>query len=124
MAVAYAMYWDETHRGGSVEHAIKELMRIAIAGLLVCGFCADQRSVMAVDAGLDEEDTLACALPEFEHRDPRTRAALRYARALVLDSPAMMASLRRRSVPGTGPSARRGSGCARPASGTGRLCAA
>lgn len=31
MAVSYAMFWDETHRGGRVEHTIKELMRIAIA---------------------------------------------------------------------------------------------
>jgi AhpD family alkylhydroperoxidase len=87
MAVAYAMFWDETHRGGRVEHTIKELMRIAIAQLLGCEFCAEQRSVMAVDHGLDEADARACALPEFDHPDPRTRAALRYARALVLDSP-------------------------------------
>jgi alkylhydroperoxidase family enzyme len=87
MAVAYAMYWDETHRGGGVEHTIKELMRIAIAQLLGCDFCAGQRSVMALDQGLDEDDARACALPEFDHPDPRTRAALRYARALVLDSP-------------------------------------
>jgi AhpD family alkylhydroperoxidase len=87
MAVAYALYWDETHRGGSVEHTIKELMRIAIARLLGCDFCADQRSVRALDEGLDEDDARACAVPEFDHPDPRTRAALRYARAMVLDSP-------------------------------------
>lgn len=87
MALSYAMFWDETHRGGRVEHTIKELMRIAIAQLLGCGFCAEQRSVMAVDHGLDEDDARACALPGFDHPDPRTAAALRYARALVLDSP-------------------------------------
>jgi alkylhydroperoxidase family enzyme len=87
MAVAYAMYWDETHRGGRVEHTIKELMRIAIAQLLGCEFGAEQRSLMALDHGLDEQDARACALPEFDHPDPRTRAALRYARALVLDAP-------------------------------------
>lgn len=88
VALAYAMFWDETHRGGRVEHTIKELMRIAIARLLGCDFCAEQRSTMAVDRGLDENDARACALPEFDHPDPRTRAALRYARALTLDSAA------------------------------------
>ncbi len=87
MAVEYALFWDATHRGGRVEHTIKELMRIAIAQLLGCEFCAEQRSVMALDHGLDEGDARACALAEFDHPDPRTRAALRYARALVLDSP-------------------------------------
>jgi AhpD family alkylhydroperoxidase len=87
MAVAYSRYWDLTHRGGQVEHTTKELMRIAISTLLGCGFCADQRSVMALDQGLDEDAAVACALPDFDHPDPRVRAALRYARALVLDGP-------------------------------------
>lgn len=87
MAVAYARYWDLTHRGGRVEHTTKELMRIAIAELLGCGFCADQRSVVAVEQGLDEHDAQACALPDFNHPDPRVRAALRFARALTLDGP-------------------------------------
>lgn len=87
MAVAYARYWDLTHRGGSVEHTTKELMRIAIAELLGCGFCADQRSVLAVDQGLDERDAVACALPDFNHPEPRVRAALRFARAMTLDGP-------------------------------------
>jgi AhpD family alkylhydroperoxidase len=88
MAVAYAQYWDMTHRDGQVEHTTKELMRIAISQLLGCNFCAQQRSVMAVEQGLAETEAQACALPDFNHPDPRKRAALRYARALVLDSPA------------------------------------
>lgn len=88
MANAYADYWDITHRGGQVEHTTKELMRIAIAQLLGCEFCAEQRSVRALEEGLDERHAQACALPQFDHPDPRVRAALRYARALVLDSPA------------------------------------
>jgi AhpD family alkylhydroperoxidase len=87
MAVAYAQYWDLTHRGGRVEHTTKELMRIAISELLGCGFCADQRSVMAVEEGLQEADAQACGLPDFNHPDPRVRAALRFARALTLDRP-------------------------------------
>ena len=88
MANGYATYWDLTHRGGQVEHTVKELMRIAISQLLGCDFCAAQRSVIALEEGLDEADAAACALPDFHHPDPRTRAALRYARALVVDSPA------------------------------------
>ncbi len=85
-AKAYAAYWDTTHRGGQVEHTTKELMRIAISQLLGCAFCADQRSVVALEEGLDESDALACALPDFDHADPRVRAALRYARALVRET--------------------------------------
>ncbi len=88
MANAYAAYWDTTHRGGQVEHKTKELMRIAIAQLLGCDFCAEQRSVMALEEGLDEAEARTCALPDFNHPDPRVRAALRYARALTLDSAA------------------------------------
>lgn len=87
MAVGYARFWDLTHRGGRVEHTTKELMRIAIAQLMGCDFCADQRSVKALAEGLQEEDALACAMSDFNHPDPRVRAALRYAQALVLDSP-------------------------------------
>ena len=83
MAKAYAAFWDITHRGGRVEHMIKELMRITIAQMLDCDFCADQRSVLAIEQGLNEEDAAACKLPDFNHPDPRTRAALRFARALV-----------------------------------------
>lgn len=85
IAKAYAAFWDITHRGGRVEHTIKELMRITIAQLLDCDFCANQRSAMALEQGLDEEVAAVCALPNFSHPDPRTRAALRYARVLVLD---------------------------------------
>jgi len=80
MANAYAAFWDTMHRGGRVEHTTKELMRIAIASLLDCQFCADQRSVVAQEQGLAESDAQACALPTFDHEDPRVRAAVRYAR--------------------------------------------
>lgn len=86
MAKGYAAYWDLTHRGGRVEHTTKELMRIAISQLLGCSFCAAQRSVVALDEGLDEADAETCALPDFDHPDQRIRAALRYARALTLET--------------------------------------
>ena len=87
MAVGYAEFWDLTHRGGRVTHTTKELMRIAISTLLGCGFCGEQRSVLALEEGLDETDAQACALPDFNHSDPRVRAALRFVRAFVLDGP-------------------------------------
>jgi len=86
MAKAYAAYWDITHRGGRVEHTIKELMRITIAQMLDCDFCASQRSVLAQQQGLDENVVAACMSPDFQHSDPRTRAALHYARVLTQDS--------------------------------------
>lgn len=88
MAVGYADYWELTHRGGHVDHRIKELMRIAVSTLLGCEFCAEQRSVIAVAGGLDEEVAVACAAPDFDHPDARTRAALRFARGMVFDGPA------------------------------------
>ena len=84
MAKAYAAYWDLTHRGGRVEHTTKELMRIAIASLLDCKFCASQRSARALEEGLDEAQAVACSLPDFDPPDARARAAVRYARVLAL----------------------------------------
>lgn len=88
MAVGYARFWDLTHRGGRVEHTTKELMRIAISVWLGCDFCADQRSAVAVDGGLDEASAQACVMPDSNNLDPRVRAALRFAKALVSDGPA------------------------------------
>ena len=82
VAKAFASYWDLLHRGGTVPHEIKELARIQIAQMIGCEFCARQVSPLAE---IDEETKLACALPGWEHPDPRTRAALHYARTLTLD---------------------------------------
>lgn len=82
VANAFAGYWDILHRGGTVPHEIKELARIQIAQMIGCEFCARQISPLAE---IDEETKLACALPNWEHPDPATRAALHYARTLVLD---------------------------------------
>lgn len=86
MAKAYAAFWDATHRGGQVEHKTKELMRILIADLLACDFCSEQRSAQALEQGLKEEEVQACLLAQAEHPDPRVRAALGFARAIVQDA--------------------------------------
>jgi AhpD family alkylhydroperoxidase len=86
IAKAFANYWDVAFRAGRVEHRIKELMRLAIAQLLGCSFCAIQRSTKAIEGGLAEEEIEACTLADFNHPDGRTRAALRLARELALDN--------------------------------------
>ena len=82
VAKAFAAYWDLLHRGGTVPHEIKELARVQIAQMIGCEFCARQISPLAE---IDEETKRSCALPHWEHPDPRTRAALHYARTLTLD---------------------------------------
>ena len=83
VAKAFASYWNCLHRGGSVPHEIKELARIQIAQMIGCEFCARQTSPLA--ASITEEEKTNCALPNWEHPDPKTRAALHYARTLTLD---------------------------------------
>ena len=83
VAKAFANYWEMLHRGGSVPHEIKELARIQIAQMIGCEFCARQNSPLA--ASITEEEKTSCALPNWEHPDPKTRAALHYGRTLTLD---------------------------------------
>jgi alkylhydroperoxidase family enzyme len=83
VAKEFARYWDMLHRGGTVPHEIKELARIQIAQIIGCEFCARQTSPLA--ASITEEEKRSCALPNWEHPDPKTRAALHYARTLTLD---------------------------------------
>ncbi len=82
VAKEFAVYWDMLHRGGRVEHSIKELARLQIAQMIGCEFCARQVSPLAE---VSEEEKNSCALPDWEHPEPRTRAALHYARTLTLD---------------------------------------
>jgi alkylhydroperoxidase family enzyme len=83
VAKAFAGYWDLLHRGGTVPHEIKELARIQIAQMVGCEFCARQTSPLA--ASITDEQKMSCALPNWEHPDAMTRAALHYARTLTLD---------------------------------------
>ena len=83
VAKAFAGYWDMLHRGGTVPHEIKELARIQIAQMVGCEFCARQTSPLA--PSITDEQKMSCALPNWEHPDPKTRAALHYARTLTLD---------------------------------------
>lgn len=82
VAKEFARYWDLLHRGGEVPHRIKELCRIQIAQMVGCEFCSRQTSP---SADIGEVERLSCALPDWEHPDPMTRAALHFARTLTLD---------------------------------------
>ena len=82
VAVAFGAYWEGLHRGGLVGHEIKELCRIQIAQMIGCEFCSKQVSPLAE---IGAEVKSSCALPDWEHPDLRTRAALHYARTLTLD---------------------------------------
>lgn len=83
VATAFAAYWETLHRGGTVPHEIKELCRIQIAQMVGCEFCARQTSPLA--DSITDDEKLSCAMPDWEHPDPKTRAALHYARTLTLD---------------------------------------
>jgi alkylhydroperoxidase family enzyme len=83
VAAAFATYWELLHRNGTVPHEIKELARIQIAQMVGCEFCARQVSPRA--SSITETEKMSCALPNWEHPDPKTRAALHYARTLTLD---------------------------------------
>lgn len=82
LAVAYDRFWDLTFRQGQIDHGTKELMRVAITTVVGCRFCSSQRSVEALE-GMGAELFDACALPDFQHPDPRVRAALGYAHAIA-----------------------------------------
>jgi hypothetical protein len=55
VAKEFARYWDMLHRGGTVDHRIKELCRIQIAQMVGCEFCSKQSSPAA---GITEERSL------------------------------------------------------------------
>lgn len=82
VAVGFSEYWDLLHRGGRVAHEIKELCRLQISQMIGCEFCTRQVSPLA---DISDEVKNSCALPDWEHPDPATRAALHYARTLTLD---------------------------------------
>jgi alkylhydroperoxidase family enzyme len=83
VAAGFAAYWEMLHRGGTVPHEIKELARIQIAQIVGCEFCA--RQIFPRASSITETEKMSCALPNWEHPDPKTRAALHYARTLTLD---------------------------------------
>lgn len=78
--------WQAVFREGVLDHSVKELARVFIAKSLECGYCAGQRSHLALAAGLTErefDDVI-----EFRKSDafsPREKAALLLAEAIAWD---------------------------------------
>ena len=78
VAKAFASYWNYLHRGGSVPHEVKELaagIQILPDDWLRILRAAD---LSACCASITEEEKTSCALPNWEHPDPKTRAALHF----------------------------------------------
>ena len=78
--------WQAVFREGVLDHSVKELARVFVAKSLDCGYCAGQRSHLALEAGLTErefDDVI-----EFRKSDrfsPREKAALLLAEAIAWD---------------------------------------
>ncbi|MDA2893451.1 carboxymuconolactone decarboxylase family protein [Mycolicibacterium sp. BiH015] len=78
--------WQAVFREGVLDHSIKELARVYVAKSLECGYCAGQRSHLALAAGLTErefDDVI-----EFRKSSafsPREKAALLFAEAIAWD---------------------------------------
>jgi Uncharacterized conserved protein len=72
--------WNATFYGGTVDHCLKELVRLHLANLHECSYCGSVGSNRARDLGLTDDKVRA--LEEFETDDRFTekeRAALRFA---------------------------------------------
>jgi alkylhydroperoxidase family enzyme len=80
----FARSWNDLFRGGIVEHDLKELCRVFVSRSVKCEYCGNQRSEKARSLGLAERPY--DELLDFERStafDPRQKAALAYAEAIV-----------------------------------------
>ncbi len=86
---AFAESWQAIFRGGTCDHAIKELCRVYVSRTVKCEYCGNQRSEQARSQGLTEgqyDDLLN--FEKSPRLDEREKAALAYAEAITwrLDS--------------------------------------
>jgi AhpD family alkylhydroperoxidase len=78
--------WQAVFREGVLDHSIKELARVFVAKSLDCGYCAGQRSHLALDAGLTEREfDDVIEFRDSERFSPREKAALLLAEAIAWD---------------------------------------
>lgn len=78
--------WQTVFREGVLDHSIKELARVFIAKSLDCGYCAGQRSHLALAAGLTEREfDDVIEFRDSEVFSPREKAALLLAEAIAWD---------------------------------------
>ena len=86
MLRSFNQSWQAVFREGVLDHSTKELARVFIAMSLDCGYCAGQRSHLAIAAGLTEREFVDVI--EFRESDvftPREKAALLFAEAIAWD---------------------------------------
>jgi alkylhydroperoxidase family enzyme len=85
LAQAFAGFQAASITGPKVDIVTKEMVRILSGQLSHCGTCRNLRVQVAVDRGLDE--TTVAKLEHFEDSDlsDRHKAALRYAKAFLID---------------------------------------
>lgn len=78
--------WQAVFREGVLDHSIKELARVFIAKSLDCGYCAGQRSHLALAAGMTEREfDDVVEFRDSEVFSPREKAALLLAEAIAWD---------------------------------------
>lgn len=78
--------WQAVFREGVLDHSVKELARVFIAKSLDCGYCAGQRSHLALAAGLSEREfDEVIEFRDSEAFSPREKAALLLAEAIAWD---------------------------------------
>jgi len=81
---SFANAWQSIFREGVCDHAIKELCRLYVSRSVKCEFCGNQRSIKAVESGVNEAQV--DALINFEKSTKyteREKAALAYAEAIT-----------------------------------------
>ena len=82
----FSATWDASFYQGDLEHRVKELARMYVSRTVDCAYCGGQRSELARQQGLSEEQL--DELIDFEKSDTfseREKAALAYADAIAWD---------------------------------------
>ncbi len=78
--------WQAVFREGVLDHNIKELARVFVAKSLDCGYCAGQRSHLAIQGGLSEREfDDVIEFRESTVLSEREKAALLLAEAIAWD---------------------------------------
>ena len=83
---SFQQTWNDVFLQGRVDHKIKELCRVFVSQSVNCKYCGDQRSSHVLNHDLLEKKVKD--LLDFEKSDlfdPRTKAALSLARAIIWD---------------------------------------
>ncbi len=86
LAVTFAEHWETAFQGGSVEHRMKELVRLKVVAITTCGYCGQLRSRRATADGLTENDVQAVVDHSRSDRfTAREKSAMDLAACLATD---------------------------------------